>query len=88
MDVFAKIDGMPSMLLQDTSIKKPKRNGHTVGRTDNVKSVYLHTNTVFEGIITRPILITKRKSKIIRTELKIQEFGSRKSSARSTIRLN
>ena len=86
MNVFANFDEIPSMILQD--IMKPKRNGHTVGRTDNVKTVYPHTNTVFEGIITRPILITKRKSIIIRTETKLREFGSRKTRAHSTIRLN
>ena len=31
MNVFAKFDEIPSMILQD--IKKTKRYGHTVGRT-------------------------------------------------------
>ena len=44
MNVFAKIDEILSMILQD--IKETKRYGHTVGRTDNVKTVYPPTNTV------------------------------------------
>ena len=32
MNVFAKFDEIPSMILQD--IKETKRYGHTVGRTD------------------------------------------------------
>ena len=56
MNVFAKFDEIPSMLLQD--IKETKRYGHTFvrsfvrsfGRTDNVKGVYPPTNTVCGGI--------------------------------------
>ena len=48
MNVFAKFDEIPSMILQD--IKETKRYGHTVGRslvwTGNVKTVYSPTNTV------------------------------------------
>ena len=52
MNVFAKFDNIPSMILQD--IKETKRYGHTVGRTDgwtdgrsdNVKTVYPPTNKV------------------------------------------
>ena len=51
MNVFAKFDEFPSMILQD--IKETKRYGHTVGRsfvrTDNVKTVYPPTNTVCGG---------------------------------------
>ena len=55
MKVFAKFDEIPSMTLQD--IKKTKRYGHTFvrsngrtdGRTDNIKTVYPHTNTVCGG---------------------------------------
>ena len=50
MNVFAKFDEIPSMLLQD--IKETKRYGHTFvrsfGRTD-VKTVYPPTNTVCGG---------------------------------------
>ena len=52
MNVFAKFDEIPSMILK--VIKETKRYGHTVGRTDglsggqsdNVKTVYPPTNTV------------------------------------------
>ena len=51
MNVFAKFDEIPSMLLQD--IKETKRYGHTFVRsfvrTDNVKTVYPPTNTVCGG---------------------------------------
>ena len=55
MNVFAKFDKIPSMLLQD--IKETKRYGHTFGRldgqtdgrTNNVKTVYPPTNTVCGG---------------------------------------
>ena len=54
MNVFAKFDEIPSMILKD--IKETKRYGHTVGRTvglsDNVKTVYPPTNTVCRGIIS------------------------------------
>ena len=46
--MFAKFDEIPSMILQN--IKETKRYGHTVGRTDNVKTVYPPTNTVCGGI--------------------------------------
>ena len=45
--VFAKFDEIPSIILQD--IKETKRYGHTVGRSDNVKTVYPPTNTVCGG---------------------------------------
>ena len=51
MNVFAKFDEIPSMILE--VIKKTKRYGHTdgpsVGRSDNVKTVYPPTNTVCGG---------------------------------------
>ena len=62
MNVFAKFDEIPSMLLQD--IKQTKRYGHTFirsfirtdGRTDNMKTVYTPTNIVcgVGGINTLP----------------------------------
>ena len=55
MNVLAKFDEIPSMILQD--IKETKRNGHThtVGRTDNVKTVYPPTNTVCRGYNNSPV---------------------------------
>ena len=51
MKVFAKFDEIPSMILE--VIKETKRYGHTfgrtVGRSDNVKTVYPPTNTVCGG---------------------------------------
>ena len=47
MNVFAKFDKIPSMILQD--IKETKHYGHTQGRTDNVKTVYPPTNKVCRG---------------------------------------
>ena len=55
MNVFAKFDEIPSMILQD--IKETKCYGHTdgrsfgrsVGRSDNVKTVYPPTNKVCGG---------------------------------------
>ena len=51
MDVFAKFDEIPTMILQD--IKEKKRYRRTVGlsfvRTDKVKTVYPPTNTVCGG---------------------------------------
>ena len=47
MYVFAKFDEIPSMTLQD--LKVTKRNGHTFVRSDNVKTVYPPTKTVWEG---------------------------------------
>ena len=55
MNVFAKFNEIPSMILE--VIKETKRYGHTVGRTDgwtdgrsdNVKTVYPPTNTVCGG---------------------------------------
>ena len=60
MNVFAKFDEIPSMILQD--IEETKRYGRTVGpdadarsfvrtdsRMDNVKTVYPPTNTACGG---------------------------------------
>ena len=51
MKVFAKFYEIPSMILE--VIKETKRYGHTfgrtVGRSDNVKTVYPPTNTVCGG---------------------------------------
>ena len=52
MNVFAKFDEIPSLILD--VIKETKRYGHTFvrsdcrsfGRTDNMKTVYPPTNTV------------------------------------------
>ena len=49
MNAFAKFDEIPSMILE--VIKETKRYGHTVGRSDNVKTVYPPTNTVCGSII-------------------------------------
>ena len=60
MNVFAKFDEIPSMILE--VIKETKRYGHTVGRTDgrsdNVKTVYPPTNTVCGGYNDDPWLTT------------------------------
>ena len=49
--MFAKFDEIPSMILE--VIKETKRYGHTfgrtVGRSDNMKTVYPPTNTVCGG---------------------------------------
>ena len=37
MNVFAKFDEIPSMILE--VIKETKRYGHTDGRSDNIKTV-------------------------------------------------
>ena len=50
MNVFAKFDEIPSMILE--IIKETKRYGrygHTVGQSDNVKTLYPPTNTVCGG---------------------------------------
>ena len=48
MNVFAKFDEIPSMILE--VIKETKRYGHTDGRSDDVvKTVYPPTNTVCGG---------------------------------------
>ena len=51
MNVFAKFDEIPSMILE--VIKETKRYRHTdgrsVGRSDNMKTVYPPTNTVCGG---------------------------------------
>ena len=50
MNVFAKFDEIPSMILQD--IKETKSYGHknvSDTRSDNVKTVYPPTNTVCGG---------------------------------------
>ena len=58
MNVFAKFDEIQSMTLQD--IKETKRYGHTFVRsfvrTDNVKTVYPPTNTVWGGGINIYVL--------------------------------
>ena len=59
MNMFARFDENPAMILQD--IKKTKRYGQTDGctygrthaRTDNVKTVY-PPQTKFAGGITKP----------------------------------
>ena len=55
MNVFAKFDEIPSMILK--VIKETKRYGHKdgrlVGRSDNVKTVYPPTNTVCGGYNNR-----------------------------------
>ena len=74
MNVFAKFDEIPSMILQD--IKETKRYGHTdgrsfvrsVGRSDNVKTVYPPTNKVCGGIITSPQKLETKKAKMVRNK--------------------
>ena len=51
MNVFAKFDKIPSIILKD--IKETKRYGHTDGRTDNVKTVYPPQTQFAGGIIMR-----------------------------------
>ena len=55
MNVFAKFDEIPSMILE--VIKETKRYGHPVGRsfirTVNVKTAYPGTNTVCGGIVIK-----------------------------------
>ena len=48
MNVFEKFDEIPSMILK--VIKETKRYGHTVGWSDNTKTVYHPTNTICGGI--------------------------------------
>ena len=47
MNVFAKFDEIPSMILK--VIKETKRYGHTVGWTIGRETVYPPTNTVCGG---------------------------------------
>ena len=53
MNVFAKFDEIPSMILE--VIKETKRYGHTngrsVGRSDNVKTVYPPQTQFAGGIV-------------------------------------
>ena len=56
MNVFAKFDEIPSMILQD--IEETKRYGHknvSDTRSDNVKTVYTLPQTQFAGGITSGI---------------------------------
>ena len=52
MNVFAKFVEIPSMILQDTCIKKTKRYGRTVGRSDGqrVNSIPSHKHSLRGGI--------------------------------------
>ena len=56
MNVFAKFDEIPSMILQDIVETKRYGHGRSHGRSDNVKTVYPPTNTVCGGIITNRTL--------------------------------
>ena len=47
MNAYAKFYEIPSMILE--VIKETKRYGRSVGRSDNVKTVYPSTNTVCGG---------------------------------------
>ena len=53
MNMFARINENPAMILQD--IKETKRYGRTHGRTDNVKTVY-PLQTKFAGGIKTKLL--------------------------------
>ena len=64
MNAYAKFYEIPSTILE--VIKEIKRYGHTdgrsVGRSDNVKTVYPPTNTVCGGIIMETVLKIALKS--------------------------
>ena len=56
MNVFAKFDAIPLMILE--VIKETKRYGHTVGRSDNEKTVYPPLKTVcggYKNVASSPI---------------------------------
>ena len=69
MNVFAKFDGIPLMILE--VMKETKRYGHTLrthGRSDNVKTVYPPTNTVcggynYDGLESRMLHTTFRENR-------------------------
>ena len=55
MNVFAKFDEIPSIILQDIKETKTlqthiRTDLRTVGRKDNMKTVYPPTNTVCGGV--------------------------------------
>ena len=64
MNVFAKFDEIPSMILK--VIKETKRYGHTVGRSvGHVKTVYPPTNTVCGGYnerISEKLKVTEKST--------------------------
>ena len=72
MNVFAKFDEIPSMLLQD--IKETKCYGHTFlrsfVRTDNMKTVYPPTNTVCGGY-NQTVMYDKVKATYISIHMSI-----------------
>ena len=52
MNVFAKFDEIPSIIIQnikEKGVTESQLDGRK-GRTDNVKTVYLPTNTICGGI--------------------------------------
>ena len=52
MNVFAKFDEIPSMILEvikETKVSDTRSVGRSDGRSDNVKTVYPPTNTVCGG---------------------------------------
>ena len=51
MNEYARFDEIPSMTLKDIKVTKRygQMDGQMDGRTDNVKTVYLPTNTVCGG---------------------------------------
>ena len=77
MNVFAKFDEIPSMILQD--IKETKRYGHTDGRSfgrsdgrsDNVKTVYPPTNKVCGGYKKTIVWSSKQQALIYQFTIKI-----------------
>ena len=84
MNVFAKFDELPSMILE--VIKKTKRYGHTDGRSvrrsDNVKTVYPPTNTVAGGGGYNNLAFPKHpeEEELLRTETtKVRVSDSRKN---------
>ena len=75
MNVFAKFDEIPSMILQD--IKETKCYGHknvSDTQSDNVKTVYPPTNTVCGGIrgIIKPfaVLFQPLKESLFKLQIK------------------
>ena len=74
MNVFAKFYEIPLMILE--VIKETKRYRHTVGRSDNVKTVYPPTNTVCGGYNNNHLMFCKKK-KAEQASLKIRAIWSR-----------
>ena len=59
MNVFAKYDEIPSMILQDTCIKETKRNGHAHGQKDGQRENSIPTHKQFAGGIIILVITLK-----------------------------